>query len=128
MNLAYLSILLAAAMPILLAGAAKFGGKTQGVAYDNHAPRMSLQRLAGWPQRANWAQQNCWEAFPVFAAAVLMALQAGQDLGRVELWACAFIALRLAYALCYVLDWALLRSLCWLGGMGISLGLMIAAL
>lgn len=128
MNLAYLCVLFAALMPILLAGLAKFGGKRLGVDYDNAAPRASLARLAGWPQRANWAQQNSWEAFPVFAAAVLMALQAGQDVAAVGVWACVFILARLAYALCYLLDLSNARSLCWLAGMGVCLRLMIAAI
>ena len=128
MNQAYLCLLLAAVFPLVLAGLAKFGGKQLGVDYDNAAPRQSLARLAGWPQRANWAQQNSWEAFPVFVAAVLMALQAGLDAGSVALWAWIFIAARVAYAACYLLDLATLRSLCWAVGFGVSLRLMIAAI
>lgn len=128
MNTAYLCVLVAAVMPILLAGAAKFGGLKRGVNYDNSAPRDSLSRLDGWPQRANWAQQNSWEAFPVFAAAVLMALQAGLPSEVVGVWAIVFIVARLSYAACYVLDLANLRSLCWMAGFGICLRLMVAAI
>lgn len=127
MNQAYVCILLAALFPLILAGLAKAGGKKLGVAYDNAAPRQSLARLAGWPQRANWAQQNSWEAFPVFAAAVLMALQAGLPPGSVALWAWIFVAARLAYVACYLLDLATARSLCWVLGLGACLRLMVAA-
>ncbi len=128
MNLAYLSILLTALMPILLAGAAKWGGAKQGVRYDNASPRNSLSRLSGWPQRANWAQQNSWEAFPLFAAAVLMALQAGISASDVGLWAGAFVLARCAYVVCYLFDWAGVRSLSWAAGFFICMRLMLAAI
>ncbi|NSL55260.1 MAPEG family protein [Uliginosibacterium aquaticum] len=128
MNVAYLCILIAALLPILLAGAAKAGGRKLGVSYDNAAPRASLSQLSGWPQRANWAQQNSWEAFPVFAAAVLMALQAGLDAHMVGLWASAFVFARCAYSVCYLLDLAVARSLCWMAGLFICMRLMMAAI
>lgn len=128
MNIAYVCVLCAALMPLLLAGLAKYGGVRQGVDYDNSAPRLSLARLAGWAQRANWAQQNCWEAFPVFAAAVLMAQQAGVEQGALGVWCGLFLAARLAYVACYLLDLSSLRSLCWVVGFGVSMRLMVAAL
>lgn len=128
MNSAYLCVLLASFMPMGLAGLAKVGGLKAGVAYDNAAPRASLARLSGWPQRANWAQQNTWEAFPVFAAAVLMALQAGVSAASVAPWAWAFLALRVAYAACYILDFATARSLFWLAAFGVCVRLMAAAI
>lgn len=128
MNTAYLCVLLAAVMPILLAGAAKFGGMRKGVLYDNSAPRESLSRLDGWPQRANWAQQNSWEAFMVFVAAVLVALQSGQPSAVVGVWAAVFIVARLGYAVCYLLNLASLRSIFWLAGFGICLRLMVSAI
>ncbi|MBS1210165.1 MAG: rane protein [Proteobacteria bacterium] len=128
MNQANFCILLAAIFPILLAGLAKFGGKRLGVDYDNAAPRQSLARLAGWPQRANWAQQNSWEALPVFVAAVLMARQAGLDSDSLALWAWIFILARCAYAACYALDFSTARSLCWVLGFGACIRLMVAAI
>lgn len=128
MNLAYLSVLIAALMPLVLAGLAKFGGVRHGVAYDNAAPRESLARLAGWPQRANWAQQNSWEAFALFSVSMLMALQSGFDPAKAGVWGVCFIAVRLAYSALYLLDMASARSLCWLLGLAICLRLMGAAL
>lgn len=128
MNLAYLSIMIVALMPLVLAGLAKFGGARHGVAYDNAAPRESLARLAGWPQRANWAQQNSWEAFALFSVSMLMALQAGFDPARAGLWGVGFILARLAYAGFYLLDMASARSLCWLLGLAVCLRLMSSAL
>eukprot|EP01035_Chromulina_nebulosa_P035064 gene35064-47116_t len=49
---------------------AKFG--TGGKDFDNAAPRVMLAKLDGWRQRANWAQLNGFEAFPPFAAAVII--------------------------------------------------------
>lgn len=124
MSSAYFPVMIAALLPLLLAAIAKAGGMRKGVHYDNATPRESLARLQGWPQRANWAQQNSWEGFPVFAAAVLMAMQAGADPQQVSVWAWAYVGLRLAYALCYLADFAAMRSLCWAVGFAVCLRLM----
>lgn len=124
MSDAYLPVMIAALIPLFLAGLAKAGGLRSGVRYDNASPRESLARLSGWAQRANWAQQNSWEAFPVFAVAVLVALQSGVEPGIVARWGWIFILLRGAYIVCYLLGFASLRSLCWVAGFAVCLGLM----
>ena len=69
MTIAYWCVLVAALLPIVWAGAAKSGIK----GYDNARPREFLGSLQGWPARANFAQQNSYEAFPPFAAGVIIA-------------------------------------------------------
>lgn len=105
-----LAVMVAGLLPIVCAGISKWGARD----YDNHDPRAWLARQEGWRARANAAQSNSLEAFPFFAAAVLLALYAGADADSVALWAWLFVALRLVYIGCYVIDWATLRSIVWL--------------
>jgi uncharacterized MAPEG superfamily protein len=114
MTTAYWCVLIAAALPFLGTLTAKVGGRMPIPA--NNAPREWLDKLGGWQKRAHWYQLNSFEAFPAFAAAVIIAslLQAPQ--ARLDALALAFIGLRLAYFACYLADWATLRSLVWTGG------------
>src|SRR3546814_10004956 len=41
--------------------------------FDNAAPRDYFEQSTGWRKRAHWAQLNSFEAFPAFAAAVIIA-------------------------------------------------------
>ena len=47
--------------------------------YDNRLPRDQQAGLSGWGRRALGAHLNAFEAFPAFAAAVLVAHLAGAD-------------------------------------------------
>jgi len=87
---------------------------------DLAAPRAMFDRLPAWGKRANWAHQNCFEAFSLHAPACLLALLAareGSTTAAVAL-AAAWLhpALRLGYIGAYVANLAPLRSLCWAGG------------
>ena len=128
MNIAFLCIIIASVMPFVLAAVAKFGGVQAGGKYSNHDPRSYLAGLSGWPKRAQAAQLNSWEALPIFIAAVLMATFSGVPQQIIDQWALIFIIARLAYAACYVLDYAVLRSLIWFVGVVACVRLMIAAL
>ena len=85
---------------------------------DNRAPRPGLESLSGWRQRADWAHRNHFEAFPAFAAAVLVAELAHAPQSRIDLLAGIFVLLRLIYTALYIADQAILRSIVW------SLGLI----
>ncbi|MBV2235917.1 MAG: MAPEG family protein [Sterolibacterium sp.] len=93
--------------------------------YDNASPRL-LARV-GWRQRADWAQQNSWEAFAPFAAAVLIAQGCHAEQASIDLLACMFIGFRVAYGLCYLMNRALLRSLAWTAGFACIIGLYVLA-
>ncbi|RLK48306.1 putative MAPEG superfamily protein [Alkalispirillum mobile] len=125
MTLAYWMVLVAAFLPFVFAATAKFGGG--GNDFDNRAPRAYLEQLSGWRQRANWAQQNQFEAFPPFAAGVIIAHQVGAAQGAVDTLAVLFILLRLAFGVCYVRDLATLRSLIWMAAFACIVGLFVAA-
>ena len=112
MTTAYWCVLAAALLPYAFTGLAKFGEGT-AARYDNRAPRDWLDRQTGWRKRAHWAQLNSFEAFPPFAAAVIIAHLAGAAQTKVDDLAIAFVALRAAYGALYVLDHPRLRSLVW---------------
>ena len=84
---------------------------------DMGAPRAMFERLPAWGKRANWAHQNSFEAFTLFAPACLLALIAGVHSTVANALALASPLLRLVYIGAYVADLAPLRSLCWAGGM-----------
>jgi uncharacterized MAPEG superfamily protein len=113
MNQAVLAVLVAGFLPIVCAGIAKAGAKD----YDNHQPRAWLEHQQGRRARANAAQQNSFEAFAFFAAAVALAMAAGVDRETLATTAWFFIATRIAYIVCYVADWATARSLVWTLGL-----------
>lgn len=109
MTIANWCVLVAAFLPFLWTGVAKFSGP----GFNNRRPRDFQDSLAGWRKRAHWAHQNSFEAFPFFAAGVLIAQQAGAAQGRVDQLALAFIGLRLLYGVFYIADRHALRSLVW---------------
>ena len=120
---AALPVMVAGLLPIVCAGISKWGARD----YDNHAPRAWLARQDSWRARANAAQNNSLEAFPFFAAAVLLALHGGADAAVVAQWGWAFVALRLVYIYCYVADRASLRSIVWLLGLAVVIRLFAMA-
>ncbi|MBV8680533.1 MAG: MAPEG family protein [Aquitalea sp.] len=122
MPFALWSILLVSLLPLLWALLSKVG-----TAYDNHQPRVGLAAATGWRLRAYWAQQNAWEAFPSYAAAMLLAWMMKVPLFRLDLLAVVYLVLRLGHGLCYIADQASLRSLCWMGGYAMVVLLFVSA-
>ena len=115
-TIAYWCVLVAAILPIICAGIAKFGMFTTAHSkggYDNNNPRDWLARQADWRSRTNAAQANTFEALPFFFAAVIIAhmLQAAQT--RLDILALVFIMLRIAYVIMYVANLAKARSVIW---------------
>ena len=126
MNSAALAVMVAGLLPIVCAGIAKWGARD----YDNRDPRAWLARQDGRRARANAAQSNSLEAFPFFAAAVVLALLAANDaaqVAQVAQWAWLFVALRVLYIVCYVADRATLRSIVWLLGVVVVIRLYALA-
>ena len=85
--------------------------------FDNSNPRQWLAHLEGFRARAHAAQLNSFEAFPFFAAAVLVAHARGAQQHTVDMLAIAFIVARVLYLAMYVANFAALRSLAWLIGL-----------
>jgi len=121
MTFAYWCVLLAALLPIIWVGIAKSGAD----GYDNRKPRIFLAGLKDWPQRANWAQANAYEAFPPFAAGVIIAHIAGGDQLQIDILAGTFLLLRVLHGVFYIRDQDMARSLTWTAGLLTVIGLFL---
>ena len=124
MNTAFLCVLIAGLLPYMGTMAAKWGFRR----YDNNNPREWLAQQTGFRARGNAAQANSFEAFPFFAAGVIIATLAQVDATRIDVYAIVFVAARVGYVVCYVADKATLRSVFWLVGLLSVVGLFAAAL
>ena len=126
-TLAYWCVLLAALLPIVCAGIAKWGMFTkppkQG-GFDNANPRAWLARQTDWRARANAAQANSFEALPFFIGAVLIAHQLGAYQGRLDLLAFLFVVLRLVYIMMYVADLPKLRTPVWAAALAVNIAIL----
>jgi uncharacterized MAPEG superfamily protein len=118
-----IAILIAGLLPLICAAISKWGDKT----YDNDNPRAWIAQQEGFRARANAAQQNSLEAFPFFAIGVILASLGGADGYVMETLSWVYVAVRVAYIACYLLDKAALRSLFWVVGHGIVVYLFMQA-
>lgn len=123
MTFALWMILAAAMLPYVTVAAAKFGG----AGYDNAAPRRWTETLQGWRQRMEWAHRNHLEAFPPFAAAVLVSHVTDAPAMWADGLASAFIVLRAGYTFTYAADRPGLRSVLWFLALGCVVGLFVAS-
>ncbi len=122
MTLAYWCVLAAALMPFLFTGIAKFSGGR----YNNYSPREFLEKQEGFRKRAHWAQLNSFEAFPMFAAAVIIAHLTGAEQDYINTLAIAFIGIRIVYGVMYLANLAALRTLVWTAGLACVIALFAA--
>ncbi len=127
MTVAFWCVLIAIFLPPLCALIAKLSSGRFGLGH-NHDPRAFLETLQGLPRRAHAAQQNGYEAFPAFAAAVLIAdLVGNAEQVTQDVLAVLYITSRLLYIICYLADWATLRSLVWFAGLALIVSLFIVS-
>ena len=77
--------------------------------------------------RANAAQANSFEAFPIFAIGVVIAVAQHVPIARIDMLAVVFIGARVLYIACYIGDLPRLRSPLWMVGFVASVGLYIVA-
>lgn len=121
MSIALWCLLAGALLPYLFTGVAK-----SAPGYDNRDPRAWLAAREGVHARAHAAQLNGFEAFPPFAAAVLVAQGYGDAAqGTIDALAVAWVGLRIAYGIAYLTDRALLRSLLWVAGTAVVVALFV---
>src|SRR3954452_13596664 len=106
---AYWIMLLGAIMPYPLVIMAKANRD-----YDNADPRNPAALNTPFRQRAFGAHANCLEAFPLFAAAVLLAAVRDAPVQAVNVAAFVWLACRLVYVGCYLAGLGGLRSLIWI--------------
>lgn len=127
LTVAYWTVLIAALLPIVCAGVAKWGavGKSRREGgYDNHNPRAWLAKQSDWRARANAAQANSFEAMPFFIGAVIIAHQLHAPQMRLDVLAFTWVVLRMLYILMYLADMATMRSMVWVLALGVNIGIL----
>ena len=127
MIVAFWCVLVAACVPLGCAYVAKWGGSRSGERFDNAEPRVWLARQTGLRGRANAAQANSFEAFPFFAAAVVIAVLQHVPVATIDRYAAVFLFARFAYVALYLADRPSLRSLAWVVGFGACVALFVHA-
>jgi len=128
MTLANWCVLAACLLPIATIGIAKAASARadqRELRYNNRHPRAWTERLQGWQHRANAAQQNGWEALPLFIAAVVLAQQAHADQAQIDMLAGGFIFCRILYIAAYLANQATLRSLIWFAASACSVAILL---
>jgi uncharacterized MAPEG superfamily protein len=130
MTIANWCVLAACVLPVLTVGLAKMSSAKlppKAGRYNNNNPRAWAQGLSGWQQRAVAAQNNGFEAAPLFIAAVILAQQAHAEQGRIDTLALIFVGVRVLYVAAYLMNLGVLRSLLWTGGLAVCVTLFAMA-
>jgi uncharacterized MAPEG superfamily protein len=126
-TIAYWCVLVAALLPILCAGLAKWGMFSKPAregGFDNDHPRVWLARHTDWRARANAAQANSFEALPFFIGAVIIAHQLGAHQARLDVLAFTYIVLRMMFIMMYVAGLSTVRSLLWTLAFAVNIGIL----
>ena len=119
MTVAFWCVLIALCLPYVCTAFAKFSDGKFGPS-QNHDPRTFLDGLQGFAKRAHSAQLTSFEVTPAFAAAVIIADIVGNAQPvTIDVLAVLFVTSRLLYIICYLADWAMMRSIVWFIGMGL---------
>jgi uncharacterized MAPEG superfamily protein len=95
---------------------------------DNKNPRKQQAVSTGIGARAVAAQQNAWEALPVFAAAVFVGHLSNADVGTTAMFSMVFVAMRVLHAIFYITDIDKARSLTFLGAAVCWIGIFVSAI
>ena len=115
---------------IILIYIARFQAKLE--IKDLSALRTMFDRYPAWGKRANWAQENSFEAFTIHAPAALLAVIAsinGQALPSITIYAAmAHPIFRVAYISSYIFNNPFARSVTWMLGLACSGFLYFAGL
>ena len=126
-SLAYWCVFVAAVLPIVCAGIAKWGLFTtprQQGGFDNANPRAWLAGQTEWRARANAAQANCFEALPFFMGAVIIAHQLGAHQGQLDILAFLYIVLRLVYVMMYLANMPGIRTAVWTAAFAANIAIL----
>jgi uncharacterized MAPEG superfamily protein len=113
MTIAYACLLFMGLFPYVAAGIAKKGFQN----FDNSMPRQWLSQQTGFRARANAAQANLFESLPLFFAAVIIASINNAPQATIDLLAIGFVLARIAFLVCYLLDWPTTRTIVWVVGL-----------
>jgi uncharacterized MAPEG superfamily protein len=123
MTIADLCLLAAILLTIASIAPAKLSGLRD---YDNANPRDARFYTPGLRAWSQGAHLNGYEAFPFFAAAVILAEMRAVPQGSINVLAVAFILARIAYVVLYLIGRPTLRSLVWSIGFACTLAIFFA--
>lgn len=123
MTLALWCLPVAICLPYVFTSLAKSLTARATGTFDNGDPRAFLAGAEGAAKRAHNVQLNTFEALPGFIAGVLTASMLDADPTKLDALAGAWVVLRFAYGVCYVADYASLRSLVWFASLGCVLAM-----
>lgn len=121
MTIAYICLLICMLLPIFWAGVSKYG--FNDIKYNNESPRDHISSLSGKAKNAYNAEQNCYETFPAFAAAVIVAHQLGNDQSMIDLLCVVFLLSRILHGLFYIINRGSMRSIVYLIGLSSNIWL-----
>lgn len=97
-------------------------------ASDNQNPRAFLAKLDGMAARANAVQANSFEGLPIFLAGVWVASYCFVPQVLINGYAWGYVVLRVLFGVCYLANWAILRSVVWALSLACSLMLYVLAM
>lgn len=92
---------------------------------DNQNPREFLAKTSGLAARAHAVQQNSFESLPLFIASILVAEYMVIPQSSIMILGIAYLFLRVIYGICYLANWATLRSIIWFLSMACPITLLI---
>lgn len=117
---AYWCVLVAALLPYVWVGVAKWGS-----GYNNAAPRV-LDPYQGYRGRAYAAHLNAFESLPFFIGAVALAVQLGGARGLLLDALCVvWILLRIGHGAAYIADRPTLRSAIWIVALFVNIAVFL---
>jgi uncharacterized MAPEG superfamily protein len=123
MTIAELCLFASVVLTILSIAPARLDGARD---FDNGNPRDPRFYTPGLRTRSMSAHLNGFEAFPFFAAAVLLAEMRSVPQAKVDVLAMAFIAARIVYVVLYLIDRPTLRSAVWSVGFACNLAIFFS--
>ncbi len=124
MTIAFWCVLVTGLLPFT---AIAFAKNDKDFLRNNNQPRDWEAKFTGKRARAHAAHLNTFEAFPLFAAAVVIAAICKAPQPIVDGIAIAFVLARVVYIWCYISDRATLRSLVWMVGLATTVSLYFVA-
>jgi uncharacterized MAPEG superfamily protein len=127
MTVPFWCLLIVIFFPYGLAGLGGYYRTRQFGRLDNKYPRSQAAALEGTGARVFAAQQNAWEALPVFASAVFVAHLAGADPRLSATAAEVFLGARILHAVFYVANLDIARSAIFFVGFGSCIWLFVLA-
>ena len=122
MKVSNLCIFISFLLPYIFITLAKAGAP----GFSNKQPRIFLNKLTGWRNRAHAAQLNSFEIFAPFAASVVLAQINQVNQITIDILAMAFIGFRILHGVFYIYNKSTLRSIVWFGGFSCVIALFFA--